>query len=226
MEVSATVDSLLNASKETVQTTGSGELGKQEFLLLLVTQLKHQDPLDPLDGTQFVEQLATFTSLEELENINSNLEKSVESDYSLVATINNNLSASLIGKELKANDNTINHVVNQPDQLRFTLDGFATEVNVLVTDASGNIVDILPAENLEKGNNSIEWDGENLRGEKVLNGTYHFTVDARDAAGQIINAMPFVTGTISGVKFENNQTFFIVDGNYVPVSSVTEIIDV
>jgi len=224
MEVSATVNSLLNKEEE-LKTTGKKELGKQDFLLLLVTQLKNQSPWNPLDGHEFVAQLATFSSLEELENIDKKLEESVKSNEELNEIINKNMSAALIGKDLKANDNTIIHQINETEHLKFNLEDYAKEVMILITDVTGNTVDIIPLENLEKGINIVEWDGENLRGEKVMSGTYNFTVEARNVNDQVVKAQPFITGEIAGVKFKDGETYFIVDGNEIPVSSVMEIID-
>ena len=73
-------------------------LDKQAFLNLLVTQLKYQDPLNPMENTEFVAQLAQFSSLEQLVNVNDNL----QADAVLSQSVNNSLIASLIGNEVKA----------------------------------------------------------------------------------------------------------------------------
>ncbi|RKY86148.1 hypothetical protein DRQ09_06445 [candidate division KSB1 bacterium] len=226
MKVTSTVESLLNPVK-TKEPKGKNDLGKQDFLLLLVTQLKHQNPLNPVAGHEFVAQLAQFSSLEELENIGKNIEESVKADKDLNNTINKNTAVNLIGKSLKADSNVINHKsINGTEDLGFVLDDFAKEVKVIITDTSGSVVNVIIAENLEKGINKLEWDGKNIRGEKVINGEYHFTVDARNSEDEIVGAHPFITGKITGVKFKNDETYFIVNGTEVPLSSVTEIIDV
>jgi flagellar basal-body rod modification protein FlgD len=84
-----------------ISTTGN-TLGKDEFLKLFTYQLKYQDPLSPLDSTEFTSQLAQFTSLEQLYNMNENFQQLLSFQVSL----NNGIATSLLGKEVKLNDGT------------------------------------------------------------------------------------------------------------------------
>lgn len=81
-----------NTSKNTV---GTGELGKEAFLQLLVAQMKYQDPLNPTSDTEYISQLATFSSLEEMQNINETLTSGLEN---LNTTMNDSHAQSLVGK--------------------------------------------------------------------------------------------------------------------------------
>lgn len=81
-----------NTSKD---TTGTGELGKEAFLQLLVAQMKYQDPLNPTSDTEYISQLATFSSLEEMQNINETLTSGLEN---LNTTMNDSHAQSLVGK--------------------------------------------------------------------------------------------------------------------------------
>ena len=81
---------------------------KDEFLKLLVTQLSHQDPLKPMESHEFASQLAQFSSLEQLQNMNGTMEESIMSDYMMTQSINNTLATTLIGKTAVANGNKIN----------------------------------------------------------------------------------------------------------------------
>ena len=75
---STTATDSSNSSKDSSKTQGiDSGLGQNAFLQLLVTQLQHQDPLQPQDDTQFLAQLAQFTSLEQLTNINTSLQQLV-----------------------------------------------------------------------------------------------------------------------------------------------------
>jgi flagellar basal-body rod modification protein FlgD len=71
-----TLDQIISASNKSSQDRNVGELGKNDFLNLLVTQLKYQDPLKPMDDKEFIGQMAQFSALEEMQNMNGSLSKS------------------------------------------------------------------------------------------------------------------------------------------------------
>ena len=77
-------------------------LGKDDFLKLLVTQLSYQDPLNPLEASDFSAQLAQFSSVEQLFNIEETLRASLDANYLLATSINNTMAATVIGKEVRA----------------------------------------------------------------------------------------------------------------------------
>ncbi|NIS39011.1 flagellar hook capping protein, partial [Candidatus Saccharibacteria bacterium] len=86
------------------QNNSSSEriLGKDDFLKMLVTQLNYQDPLNPMESTDFSAQLAQFSSLEQLSNIDETLQASLEANYLLATSINNTMAATIIGKQVRA----------------------------------------------------------------------------------------------------------------------------
>ena len=81
---------------------GSAQEQKADFLNLLVTELRHQDPLNPMDSQAFASQLAQFSTLEELQNIGVKLDNALESDMILSQSINNTMAATLIGRDRRA----------------------------------------------------------------------------------------------------------------------------
>lgn len=87
-------------------TTATNSLDKNTFLKLFTTQLKNQDPLNPMDATAFTAQLAQFTSLEQLYNVNDNLKTLLSTQNSLLS----NMSANLIGKTIAMNDGSTGKV--------------------------------------------------------------------------------------------------------------------
>ena len=89
-------------STTTTSTAGSDTLGKNDFLLLLVAQLQAQDPLSPMDAQDFSAQLAQFSSLEQMTNVNANLEKL----YAQEATMANLATLNIIGKTVDATGNS------------------------------------------------------------------------------------------------------------------------
>ena len=77
-------------------------MGKEEFLELLVTQLRHQDPLNPMDATQFASQLAEFSSLEQMLNVAQSVDKQSEATAMMALSVNTNLATSLLGNDILA----------------------------------------------------------------------------------------------------------------------------
>ena len=124
----------------TSQAYGNSAMGKDEFLNLLVTQLKYQNPLEPMDDTQFVAQLAQFSSLEKLTDINTTLQSSTQLDYVLSQTIANTMATTLIGKEVIAEGKDIIHSYDQSDSLSFKLGGDASETEIKIYNDSGALV--------------------------------------------------------------------------------------
>jgi len=114
-------------------------LGKEDFLKLLVEQLKNQDPLNPMESTEFTAQLAQFSSLEQLTNMNESLE------YSQLyqSSINNAQAVGFIGKTVKATGDSINVKDGISNQIQFDLARDAETVNIHIYDSSDNLVNIL-----------------------------------------------------------------------------------
>lgn len=117
------VDHGLDLGQATEEVEGDTDLGKDAFLKLLITQLKYQDPLDPLDDKEFVAQMAQFNSLEQMQNMNSNLERLIDSGRLAEAS-------SLIGKQIEGLDSqgsnvsgTVESVAREGDEVYLVLEG-------------------------------------------------------------------------------------------------------
>ena len=115
-------------------------LGKDDFLKLLITKLTHQDPLKPMDDEAFVAQLAQFSSLEQLQNMNNSLDNSLEWDYLQMQTINNTMATNLIGREVKASYNGVYLDGNNQPTISFNSPQYAQRVNVQILDINGSVV--------------------------------------------------------------------------------------
>ena len=111
-------------------------LGKDDFLNLLVAQLRNQDPLKPMESTEFTAQLAQFSSLEQLYNVNDNLGDLETSQ----AAMHNNQAVSMIGKTAWARGSIVQKADNAPVDLHFGLDKAASETMVNIYDAQGNFI--------------------------------------------------------------------------------------
>ncbi len=199
------------------------DLGKEDFLKLLVTQLKAQDPLNPQDGTEFVAQLAQFTSLERLVNIEDGLGNVAMASMSTNAT----MASSLIGKTVRSTGNDFSYD-GAPTTLHFDLGGEAKTVTVAIKDESGNTVETLTTTG-EEGDNSVTWDGNLHDAEGNVTpapkGKYSFEVDARDADGNPISATTAVLERVTAVHFTSMGIPELVlgSGRRVAMGDVSEI---
>lgn len=205
---------------------GSGPdatLGKDDFLRLLVAQLRNQDPLSPVKAEDFAAQLAQFSSLEQLQNINTNLQNNLEMDLLLNQALNNTLATTLIGNKIKAIGNSLNKSAGEDTEIHFRLASAAQKVTINITDANGVVVRTLELSGQSSGDHSLEWDGKDNSGNELSDGVYQFSVTAQDGSGNDVGALTFTTGVIDGIRYNNGAAMLILGDIEVNMSDVFEI---
>jgi flagellar basal-body rod modification protein FlgD len=205
-------------STSTTSTT-STTLGKDDFLKLLITQLQNQDPLNPSDSTEFASQLAQFSSLEQLNNINESL--STLNQYQ--ASINNAQAVSFIGKEIESKGNTVEMKSGQSVACEFELAEAASTVTVSIYDSSGAFVKDVTATGLSAGKQTVTWDGKDRNGSTVAEGTYTFEVQAYGASKETVEVTTYSQGTVTGVSFNDGITYLSLGSGEVALGDVVRI---
>jgi flagellar basal-body rod modification protein FlgD len=215
----------IGAQTLTGATSSQAILGKDDFLKLLITQLRYQDPLEPMKGTEFAAQLAQFSSVEQLANINTSLTETLATNQLMTQSIGNSLAATMIGKGVKASANEFRFTGAGDAHLGYTLPVSAAEVSVQVYDSTGTLVRTITSAPTDKGDSTVVWDGTNDSGQTMAEGKYTFKVVAQDASKVAITATPFVYGTISAVRFTSAGTMFVVDGVEIPLSQILELLN-
>lgn len=200
-------------------TPSSNVMGKDDFLQLLVTQLQHQDPLNPMQSNEFTTQLAQFSSLEQLYTVNDNLAvlKSAQ------AAANNAQAVSMIGKSIRAMGDGFHLTQGTPVDLRFSLHDHAAESVINIFDAQGNFIRTLSGGALSSGEQRVSWDGKDAAGNSAAGGHYRFEVVAADEKGNLVGATRYITGVVSRVAYINGAASLIVDGLNVPMNTVVSI---
>ena len=199
----------------------SNVMDKDDFLNLLVTQLQHQDPLNPTDSTEFTAQLAQFSSLEQLSNVNENL---VELQ-NFQASINNAQAVSLIGKDITAKGNFVQLTDGRPAGCPISLADDAAVAVVNIYDAAGEFVTAIESQNLSAGQHTLFWDGNDNHGNRAANGNYTFEAMAADAKGENIQTKTYFNGTVNKVTFENNLSYVITDNQKIALGDVVQVSD-
>ena len=218
MEMIPGVTSIDN-TKTTVKMASDEAMGKDDFLKLLIAQLAAQDPLDPMGAQDFSAQLAQFSALEQMTNVNSNL----EIIQKLETALQNTSSVNLIGKTVESHGNAFNHVSGASDVLAFSLDRNAESIRIDIYDSSGKQVDLVKLGNQGQGKNTVSWDGNDPQGKPVSVGTYSFTVSAEDTSGIPIQVDTFSSGLVTDVVFGEDEIYAVVNGKELPLSTIKRV---
>jgi flagellar basal-body rod modification protein FlgD len=197
----------------TTATTSSSKtvLGKDDFLKMMIAQLKHQDPLNPMDGTAFTAQLAQFSSLEQLQNINTQLTSFTKQQQSLGSA----QAVNLIGREVLAKGDAIQSE-GKPVSLNYVLNGDAAQGVVRIYNANGELVDAVAFRNQKQGTNTLTWTPPS-------SGSYAFEVSATDATGKAVGADAMVQGEVTGVSFRDGVTYLSVGGREISYGDVVSV---
>jgi len=198
---------------------------KEEFLHLLVMQLKHQDPLNPMEPENFSAQLAQFSSLEQLLNINSTLTKSQNGNVLLAQAISNSLTANLIGKSIKSVGDTINHISGKSEKINFALENDAEDVIIEIKDINGLVIKKIAKNKLKKGESWVEWDGKDLNGLPASSGYYIINIIAKDYLKNDVGVIKYITGKVDAVRFVDGKAYLLVNGSIIDISNVSEVFE-
>ncbi|MDY6949917.1 MAG: flagellar hook capping FlgD N-terminal domain-containing protein [Thermodesulfobacteriota bacterium] len=194
-------------------------MDKDDFLRLLVTQLEAQDPLNPLESTEFTAQLAQFSSLEQLYTINDNMENL----QLYQAAVNNVQAVSLIGKTVKVPGNAIHMMEGASNPIHFQLAEDAASVFVNIYDPYGSLAKTIEAGPLKAGQQTLDWDTTDNGGEQMADGDYSFEVFAVDANEQIVESTPLFSGTVTDVVFREGTAWLLAGTMEIPIGSVLQV---
>lgn len=186
-----------------------------DFLTLLTTQLQNQDPTDPLDTNQFTEQLVQFSQVEQQINTNQKLDDLVA--LQLNSAITNalgyvGLDVSYISAEIPFDGQTA-------APIRYSLDTDALVANINIFDESRNLVFSGPAETTA-GVHDFQWDGTDLLGQPVPEGTYLVSVDAADTNENPVSTTTVVTGRVKGIEQQDGTVFALVGDRAVDTNAI------
>lgn len=194
-------------------------MGKEEFLKLLVTQLQQQDPLNPQDGTEFVTQLAQFTTLERLVNI----EQSMMNVAGASMVTNATLAADFIDSTVRARGDSFSFE-GKPEKLHFELGADSPDLTIEIVDAKGEVVKAIDTTG-ESGSNTFTWDGTKQDGSIAKEGTYTFRVTAKNADGGDVTVDTSIEATVLSVSFKNGVPHLVLDnGSTVPLGDALEVL--
>lgn len=197
------------------------QLGKDDFMKLLLAQMQHQDPLSPTDSVGQIAQLAQLSSLEQLENINDNI-----ATMSMVeAAGTNSQTVNYIGKTITAATDkiSVSSTGKPAGEMSYELGSNANSVDITITDEFGNIVRTIKHNAKSMGKHEIEWDGLDDDGNPVKEGVYSFDIAAVDGDGSKVEAMTLVKGKVTGITYENGYPELIIGNVKITLGSVISV---
>nr|MEE4266810.1 flagellar hook assembly protein FlgD [Candidatus Krumholzibacteria bacterium] len=192
------------------------EINKIDFMTLLVAQIQNQDPMSPMDNSQFTSQITQFTMLEEMESVNTKLDENLIVGQS----INNTAMLSLVGKNVTVEGDKTFVAEGQVSENVLAVEGAGT-ATIEVLDSNGNVVRTY-SKNVSQGLNDVTWDGELSDGSTAADGDYTLNVTVN--SGDI--EVPFstlMTGPVDGLRYENNVAVVSVGGQEFYVSDIYKV---
>lgn len=198
-------------------------LGKNDFLTLLLAQLRNQDPFSPADNTQFVAQLAQFSTLEQMTLMNATLEKNLDSNTAMTEAVSNAMIINYFGKYVTAETDSFIYNDKDPVELRFDLDSAVLRVKLEITDESGNIIMSTSLGAMDNGLNTFEWDGITNLGVKAKSGVYTYTIEAYDFLDYEVGVSQMFSGIVEGISYKNGITQLNIGGILVLFDKVRVI---
>ncbi len=187
------------------------------FLTLLTTQLKNQDPLEPMDTKEFVQQLTQFTGVEQAIQTNINLEQLLN----LQQASQTSASVSYLGKAVEAAGD-VNALKDGQANWSYELSSTAYSSSILIEDQFGSVVYVQPGEKAA-GLHQFSWDGKDNNGNQQPDGIYRLVVGAADVQNSEIAASTFISGTVNAVRSDPTGAVLFLGDVEVPMENVIRV---
>jgi len=193
----------INAAGKSATSTATVEDPQDRFLKLLVTQLKNQDPLNPMDNAQMTSQLAQMSTVSGIEKLNTTLNTLVDN----LGSSQSMQAADMIGKRVLVPGSQL--VLKSGTAFAgINLASDADQVTLKVLDSTGTVIQTQKLGAQKAGVLDIAWDGTTDAGVKAVDGTYKFTVEATQGSNQVtVDALQ--VGTVTALV--RSKTGFLLD---------------
>lgn len=197
-----------------------GAMGKNEFLQLLVTQLRYQDPLNPSSPEDFAAQLAQFTSVEQLIGINEKLEMQGAASAQLAQNLNSTAALSVIGKDVLAVGDVVTVPEDGPAGITFGVGGAGGSATVRILDAQGK--EVASQEIGYVGAGRQDLDVTEMTSD-LAPGTYRYAVEVVDESGEPVRVEEFARLRITGLRFGPDGPVLTAGELEIALADVIEI---
>ena len=190
-----------------------------QFLKLLTAQLQNQDPLDPLNSNEFVQQLVSFTGVEQAIATNANLENLIALNKASQAA----MAVGYLGTTIQAEGNKIT-LADGEARFLYTLPESAASTGILIANDSGETV-FVGQGNTTAGEHGFVWDGRDANGNLLPDGTYKITVSGFTSDESLMSIPTIIGGRVTGVETVDGSILLTVNGISVPIEKILSVVE-
>jgi len=216
----ASVASTSTSGSQATAGTKKNTLTQDDFLKLFTTQMRYQNPLEPLDNFQMATQLAQFNTVDSLTRMNETLTQLMAAQNSM----SNVQAAGLIGKKVMAQGNRLAIQQGAVSEGMYQLTRPANVV-IQILNSQGGVVRQIDAGPRDTSRQTIGWNGKNQAGGALPDGLYTFRVIAVDSQGQLVPVTTYRIGTVEGVSLESGAVTLQVNGDKLAFSDILSILN-
>jgi flagellar basal-body rod modification protein FlgD len=206
-----------NAPKQPAKSLVDLSENFDRFLTLLTAQLRYQDPLSPMESTEFTGQLVQFAGVEQAIRTNEQLAKLIEMQQTSTASA----ALGYIGHTVEVADDEVQLEAGRAE-FAYVLDETAGATAISITNAAGQIVHAANGESAA-GKHRFVWDGTATGGQELPDGTYRVTVSGVDLEGAPMTVDTFAFGRVTSVEVDESGATLSVGGLRVPLDKVVAI---
>lgn len=206
-------------NKATTPSQDPEKLQKQDFMNLFMTQMSHQDPLDPMDSGAMMSQLAQLGSMEQLEKMNGQLHEMNGTQKE----ISRYQALSFLDKDVLMRTDQLALEKGSGDPVYYSLDSEVENVKLVIEELDGAPVFSKDFGMLKAGRHQFTWDGKNDEGIMMGDGKYNIRLLASKLGGGTAKLDAFKTGRVSQLEYRNGQPWVKVNDAMMPLAKVSTV---
>ncbi len=215
----SSIDSLMNPS-EKARIAPQKTMGQEDFLKLLTTQMQNQDPTNPVDNTKMIADMAQFSSLEAMKQLNDTV-----SSMSQMFKVNQAVQASvLVGKDVVVPGSKVNLISGSAPVALVNIEESLTDVKAQIRNASGELVREYSWESLPVGQGDLRWDGKDASGNALAQGVYTLTAWGTNSEGARATVGTLVAQKVVSVDVgSSGASLNLADGSAAGLDEIQQI---
>ena len=206
-------------NKAATPTKSSDKLEKQDFMNLFLTQMSHQDPVDPMDSGAMMSQLAQLGTMEQLEKLNTQVTElnSTQKDISRFQSL------QFLEKDVLMESDGIELGRGSSKPIYYSLDNEVDKIKVTIEDADGTPVFAETLGMTVAGKHQFQWDGKNNEGVMMPDGNYKIRLMSFDSGGNSSDLSIFNSGRVDQVEYRDGEPWVKTKHETLPLSKVKNI---